>query len=312
MAEFDPTHLIVLGPLTRFIKWGLKTNRALLCVCADSFDINPLRRLIRYGRIASVLNDTRVSLVANHGIPSCLSLARIGVDRRKIIPWDWPHTRQPRDLEPKQSVGELPLTLFFAGLVTKRKGVGELIRAVAELRRRGIQASAKIAGAGEIERYRKLAHSLRVGDDIHFLGLVSNHQVLDQMRQAAIVVVPSQHEYPEGLPLTIYEAFCARTPIVASDHPMFVSRLSHRKNAMIFRAGHFKELADRVEELLDDNELYSSISNEAQTAWEALQLPVKWGGLLHRWLSDTEEDRLWLRSHLLDSPLYQLRSTEKE
>jgi len=44
------------------------------------------------------------------------------------------------------------------------------------------------------------------------------------MRSADAIVIPSRHEYPEGLPLTIYEALAARTPIVASDHQCFSAR----------------------------------------------------------------------------------------
>ena len=42
-----------------------------------------------------------------------------------------------------------------------------------------------------------------------------------------IVIVPSRHDYPEGLPMTIYEALAMRTPLVVSDHPMIKAGLGN-------------------------------------------------------------------------------------
>jgi len=301
VKDFNPTHLIILGPLTQLIRWGLKTQRKILCLFADSFEIHPLRRLIRYGRIASLLNDERIEWIANHGLSSCLSLAKIGVKRDKIIPWDWPYIRQPKDNEPKQSAGTEKPSLFFAGLISERKGVRDLITAVAILKKAGILINAKLAGAGEIEKFRAVAEAQGVGQDIEFLGLIPNTSVVDYMRAASIVVVPSQHAYPEGLPLTIYEALCARTPIVASDHPMFVRRLSHRESAMIYKAGKPAELADCIKELLSNSQLYHALSANSQHTWESLQIPVKWGDLISAWLSEHADKRQWLYENRLEN-----------
>ena len=134
---------------------------------------------------------------------------------------------------------------------------------------------------------------------VAFLGLIPNAEVGACMRAASVVVVPSQHAYPEGLPLTIYEALCARTPIVASDHPMFVRRLVHRETALIYRAGKPGELADGIAELIADPALYAALSAASQRAWDGLQIPLKWGDLIARWLGGTEDDRHWLAAQSL-------------
>jgi len=301
IENYNPTHLVVLGPLTRFIRWGLENNRNTLCIFADSFEFSWLRRYVRYGRLVSLLNDKRLRWIGNHGTGACQSLANIGISPEKIIPWDWPHRRKPQDVAPKTRASDSKPSIFFAGLITKHKGVGDIIEAVAELRRRGVTVVAKLAGEGEVDRYRKIAASLGVEQYVRFLGLIPNSQVFDHMRESVAVVVPSRHAYPEGLPLTIYEALCARTPVVASDHPMFLSKLTNGKNALIYSAANPAELADQIERLLADDHLYSTLSNEAQSAWESLQIPVKWGDLLRRWLSSSPDDMQWLRDHRLSS-----------
>lgn len=305
VKAYDPTHLIVLGPLTRFIRWGLRNGRNVSCIFADSFEISFFRRLVRYGRLTTLLTDDRVEWIANHGIASCMSLANLGVSRDKIIPWDWPYSRQPDDLEPKVHTDSGQSYIMFAGTVSERKGVGDLIRALEILTRQGMPVRAKIAGSGDVDRYTQMA--TRSGLDVEFLGRVTNAEVFRLMREAAIVVVPSQHAYPEGLPLTIYEALCARTPIVASDHPMFLGNLEAGKTAMIFKAGRPEDMANAVKALLQDPATYSALSTNSQKAWEHIQVQTKWGEMLYRMLSGQNGDLSWLKERCLASDLYVAR-----
>jgi glycosyltransferase involved in cell wall biosynthesis len=124
------------------------------------------------------------------------------------------------------------------------------------------------------------------------------------MREADVVVIPSRHEYPEGLPLTIYEALAARTPIIASDHPMFLGPLTHEQSAVIFPGANADALASAIRRLADDATLYAKLSANSKQAWQALQLPVSFGDLLEKWLSEGPGDRDWLWEHRLSSGLY--------
>lgn len=306
IKAFDPTHMIVFGPLTKFIRLAISQRARLLCLFADSFELNPIRRFVRYGWLSALLGRKEVEWIANHGINACLSLARLGVSRGKIVPWDWPQKRRPHDLPAKEAAPGHPV-IFFAGAVIERKGVRDLIMAIAALKKSGITARAEIAGGGEIDKFRAVARAADVEQEVSFLGLIANDEVFRRMRDAAIIAITSQHAYPEGLPLTIYEALSARTPIVASDHPMFRRRLTNEKTALIYEAGNAQALADAVERLLRDADLYQALSRASLEAWESLQVPVKWGELIMRWLDDAPSDRDWIYEHRLDSGLYDAR-----
>jgi glycosyltransferase involved in cell wall biosynthesis len=131
--------------------------------------------------------------------------------------------------------------------------------------------------------------------------VIANEDVPVTMRAADAVIIPSRHEYPEGLPLTIYEALAARTPIIASDHPMFRGALAHEETALVFPAGDVGALADAIRRLTTDAALYALLSENSERAWEALQLPVAWGELIERWLADDQD---WLREHRFNSGRY--------
>lgn len=303
MARFDPTHVVIHGPLPDLLRWGLGRRIAVGCLLADSFHLDPIRRWWRYRQLPRLLNMPGVSLVANHGVNAARGLVDLGVSARKVLAWDFPHERSPRDSLPKQLAPGRTRRLLYAGSIVRSKGIGELIRAVARLTpARDIHLD--IAGAGKVEAYRQLARRLGVADRVTFLGLIPNTAVRELMRAADAVVVPSRHAFPEGLPLTLYEALTSRTPLIASDHPMFAGHLRDGESALIFPAGSVAGLADAIGRLFGDTTLYATLSRQSHLAWERMQCPVKWGTLIERWVNDDVEDRAWLRGHTLaaDSP----------
>lgn len=298
-TRYDPSHLVVLAPLTSVLRWGIQTGRRTIGVFASSFETTKLRHFLRYGRLASVLKSNHIEWVANHGLNACRSLERIGVTPEKIIPWDWPHTRKPSNLSPKTGWDGQNLTALYVGALVKPKGVGDAIRALRYLRNSGLPFRLQIAGEGNLEEFMRLAHRLGIAAHVDFLGLVSNDRVFDLMRQATCVIVPTRHRFPETGPLTMYEALCSRTPIIASDHPIFNGRLRDRENALIFPAGDARKLAAKIEELVSDPTLYRNLSRASAATWEGLQVPVKWGDLLHRWVRGEASDVEWLKQQSL-------------
>lgn len=297
IAEWNPTHLVVLGPLTGIIRWGLRTGRKVSCVFADSFEINPLMRYLKFGRLAHVLNNPGVGWVANHGVNACASLARIGVAPEKIIAWDYIYHRDPAETPPRTRAPGREATLLYVGSLQPKKGVGDAITAVAKLRAQGNPIRLKVVGGGGAEPFRALAAGLAGGDGVEFLGVIPNARVFELMKECDAVVVPSRHDYPEGMPLTIYESLCARAPIIASDHPMFRGHLVDRETAIVFPARDVDRLAAGILALLDSPELYARLSANSGVVWERLRNPVKWGDVLNRGLSGTSEDLRWFEDN---------------
>ena len=120
------------------------------------------------------------------------------------------------------------------GSVIETKGVGDAIQALSILRKRGGQFELTIIGRGELEGFESLAIEEQLETNVRFLGPKSHDEVLAAMRDHDAVLVPSHWAYPEGLPMTLYEALCTRTPLVTSNHPMFALKIHDRKNALVF------------------------------------------------------------------------------
>jgi glycosyltransferase involved in cell wall biosynthesis len=281
-----PTHLCLRTPLTGVLRQALadESIKTVLLTLADSFNGRDFRSRFQYWRLRHLLNHPKVTAVGNHGVNASESLRRIGVDARRIIPWDWPHDVTPHQSAAKEARTDSVWNILFVGALAETKGIGDVMRAVRALKDRGTTIRLSYAGGGDSERFAALAVTLDIADQVNYLGLVPHSAVVPLMKDADLIIVPSRHEYPEGFPMTIYEALSSRTPIVASDHPMYSRHLRDTRSALIYPAGDPQALAAAIENLRSDPDLYRALSNASATAWDKLQLPMTWSALIHSWL----------------------------
>ena len=300
----SPTCLWVSTPIPSVLNWALQRKIPTIAVLADSFNTTGVKAWIKKKRIAGMLNKPTIRWVANHGLGACLSLQNIGVNPEKIIPWDWPASSEPSDFSTRERRSIGPFTVLYVGSVSEAKGVGDLLKAATRFNNPRGNVQFRVVGMDAAGAMQKHSDRLDLSKIVTFAGLVPNEDIVSEMRRADIVVVPSRHEYPEGMPLTIYEALSARTPIVASDHPMFRRALIDRETAVIFKAGNSEHLAHEIRMLLSDPALYKRLSTNSVDAWNRLQLPVTWGALLKAWIASDSDSEDWLYKHRLDSGIY--------
>jgi glycosyltransferase involved in cell wall biosynthesis len=303
LARTRPDRFVLTTPMVPLLKWARNRRIRTITAFADSFRPGP-RTWITHHRLASELNDPNVEWVGNHQIAACLSLTDIGVQPDKVVPWDWPPSHRPDDHEPRELPDGRPLKVVYVGSVEEAKGVGDMLRALEQLKSSGQCPEVTVIGRDRDGRMEALAASLGLTEQVRFAGVIPNEDVPEAMRQADAVIIPSRHEYPEGLPLTIYEALAARTPIIASDHPMFRGALVDEQSALVFPAANSEALAGAIRRLHGDKDLYARLSRNSAEAWHALQLPVTWGDLVEKWLSGDPASQEWLFAHRLNSGLY--------
>lgn len=307
ISDYQPTHVVLRTPLLFILNWLVRKNVPTITMFADSFLSHQLLARVRYRWMVWNLNRACIQWVSNHGINASYALQQMGVKSDKIIPWDWPHNRTPSEYSTKSlSTQDRPWQLIYVGSVNTLKGVGDLLEAVNLLKHKSMEVRVDIAGKGDVEQFILQAKKLGIDESVNFLGLVPNNTIIERMRDADIVVVPSRHEYPEGFPLTIYEGLCSRTPIVASDHPMFAGVLSHKNSAMVFPAGSPIAMSNCIETLMTNPILYQEISETSLAAWEKLQIPVKWADLIERWLFIAGDNEQWFNQNKLNSGSYEL------
>lgn len=301
-----PTHLIPNTPLVPLIRAARRAGVDVLPLLADSFRAPGWRARLRYARLAHELRQPAIRWVSNHNVSASRDLERIGVPAEKIVPFDWPPLVRPEDFPPKPAAADPQAPrLLYVGQVTVDKGVGDLVEGLARLVSAGRDARLTIVGVGaDRERLEARAAALGLHGRVTFAGRRPHEEIVPTMQAHDVVLVPSRHAYPEGLPMVLYEGLCSRTPLVVSDHPMFASRVRHGRDGLVFPAGDAAALAEQVTRLLDDPALYAALSRDVEEACRGFVIGAPWAELLDHWLGGTPEDDAWLSAHALASPRY--------
>ena len=306
LEDLKPTHLVMQTPIPAVLEWAIRRQIKILAVFAESIMTQGWRNKLHSFRLAKLLNHKQVDWVGSYGITSSVLLNKIGVKPDKIVPWDFLIDETPGSYSPKPLLNISTPTLLYVGLMSEPKGVGDILDAIVELRSRKRSVALKLVGLDRENEFLSKAKRLQIEDQVEFLGVVPNRAIVPLMRQSDLVLVPSRHNYPEGFPLVVHHALCARTPIIASDHPMFVRHLKHNENAMIAPAGNPAALAACIEQTITDPNLYFRLSKASYDTWYELRLPVKWAELINQWVLSSESSRQWLFEHRLSSGHYNL------
>jgi glycosyltransferase involved in cell wall biosynthesis len=275
-----------------------KNNRAM-AVLANSYRTKGVGPWLERRQVARLLNSPRWELISDHCLPATGQLASMGVPRNKLIPWNIPLRFHPRDSKAKTLRQARKYRIAYAGGIRENKGVADLIRATAELKRKGLAVHCSFAGGGEVEEMQELGRKLGISDQLAFVGLLPNAEVFDLFRSADVVAVPSQPDCTEGFPLTMFEAIASRTPIVCSAHPMFVPVMKDGMTAAVFPPGKPKAFADAIERVLTDADLYARLSRNADISWAALEGPADWRTMMREYILHGASSP-WLAEHRLD------------
>ena len=299
LSGLAPDRIVCRKPNVEVLSWAVAHDIPTLPVFADLFPPAGPRNFLGYRRLRRKLEAAVIPCVANHSRNASLSLVTsLGLAPDRVVPWDW--SRLTVEPEPKAGPAESgTVRLFYAGMLTEAKGLGDLIAAVGKVNASGMACTLDCAGPGDPAPWRAATVAAGVAERVAFLGLIPHAEVRAAMRRADAVVVPSRHSYAEGLPNTIYEATAARTPLVTSDHPAFAGRLKPETECLVFPAGDAASLAEAVVRLASDRSLYRRLSENAEAAHGGLYFGVPWGDLIRSFVADPENLTGWVRPHAL-------------
>jgi glycosyltransferase involved in cell wall biosynthesis len=154
--------------------------------------------------------------------------------------------------------GRVPGLCLAVGYFGKVKGFDYLIRALAELRRRGVDAQVELIGDGDMaSALRALVTQLGLTRYVRFLGWLPFAEVQSEMRRAAVLVHPSIG-LGDAVPTVIKEAMAIGTPVVASRVAGIPELLDDGAAGVLVPPKDVVALADQLEILLADAELRRS------------------------------------------------------
>jgi glycosyltransferase involved in cell wall biosynthesis len=149
--------------------------------------------------------------------------------------------------------------------VTPPKGQEDLIRALAELSSRGVDAHAVICGGLGPERYREdlveLSRDLGVADRVTFTGYVSEETKQALLHRSNVYAHTARFE-PFGL--AVVEAMLEGKPVVAADAPGPAFLIEHGQNGLLYPGGNHLALAEALQQVLEDRALACRLGEGAR------------------------------------------------
>ena len=153
-------------------------------------------------------------------------------------------------------------TLLFVGADFTRKGLADVIRAVATVSNTGCL----VVGAGNSAPFEALAESLGIRNRVTFLGKRTDVDRL--FRVANAFVLPSHYE---ALPIVCLEALASGLPLILAPFPGYQTVLTPEVNGYL--ANDWKELACAVRKLAEDPELAARLGSNSRALADRFSAP---------------------------------------
>ncbi len=186
---------------------------------------------------------------------------RVPAARVEILNNGVPEPALPRD----RAAAGSPRRVLFVGNLSERKGVSDLLQALAHPALRTADLEVTLAGGGDVAGYEAKARKLGIGHFVHFPGWVDQEQVAQLMARADVLVLPS---YDEGLPLVILEALANGVAVVCAPVGEIASVLGDGVDACFVTPGDVDGIAIALHRVLHEPGLMETLGRNGRALYE--------------------------------------------
>lgn len=151
--------------------------------------------------------------------------------------------------------------IIFLGDLSLRKGVHDLVDALASESLRNLDWRATLAGGGaELDRFRTQADVAGIADRVAIPGWLSRQGVTSLMDSADILVLPS---YDEGMAMSVLEGLSRGLCVVSTPVGGLADVVEDRVSGLVVAPGDVAGLAKALEECISDEELAAHLQTGA-------------------------------------------------
>lgn len=158
-----------------------------------------------------------------------------------------------------------PYRIYFLGNLMERKGVSDLLRAIAEAKFPAGAVETHFAGGGDVAAYEALAQDLGIAKSVHFVGWADQAKAARLMADADVLVLPS---YDEGLPLVILEALANGVAVICTPVGEIPSVLTDGDTAAFVKPGDVPGIAACLHKVLDDDATREKLERNGRALYE--------------------------------------------
>lgn len=154
------------------------------------------------------------------------------------------------------------LKLVFLGRIIQRKGVYDLLHALARLNQESLDKIHLIlAGSGEVAQAQALAQDLGIEAYISFPGWINPQEREQLLAQGDIFLLPS---YNEGLSMALLEAMSWGLAVITTPVGGSGEVVIPQQTGLLVNPGDRQALADQLELLVNDRSLRLKLGKNAR------------------------------------------------
>jgi glycosyltransferase involved in cell wall biosynthesis len=151
--------------------------------------------------------------------------------------------------------------ILFLGNPSRRKGLHDLIAALAMEPLRSLEWRLSVAGGGaEIDTFRDMSRAAAIADRVSFLGWVDRARTMSLLNAADILVLPS---YAEGMAMSVLEGMSHGLCIVCTPVGSLKDVVENETSALVVQPGEIAALATALARAVSDPALRDHLGSAA-------------------------------------------------
>ena len=158
-----------------------------------------------------------------------------------------------------------PYHILTVARFVEKKGLDTVLKALAELRARGIEFRYTLVGEGKAKFNRKikdLVHRLGLDDVTTLPGTITHDEVIKLLGSADCFTLGCRKAKDgdrDGIPNVVAEAMATGVPVAATDVSGVPELVTHEQTGLLCPSNDPKALADIIQRALTDNDLRRTI-----------------------------------------------------
>lgn len=154
-----------------------------------------------------------------------------------------------------------PCQLLFVGYLSVRKGVPDLLKALASPRLKHLSWRATLAGDGPIDEYRDLAKDLGILNSLRFSGWLDEGRTRELFADSDVLVLPS---YAEGLAMSVLEGLSHGLAVITTPVGAHSEVIEPEISGILVPPGDIAALADALVRVIEDHGLRGRLARAAR------------------------------------------------
>ncbi len=154
--------------------------------------------------------------------------------------------------------------LLFIGNLSDKKGLMDLLRALAQPELDRSRLEVTIAGGGNLAGYRARSRVLGVDDTVHFTGWCDQKKISQLLGDCDVLILPS---HDEVLPLAILEALAHGVAVVTTPVGEIPSLLTDGVDSLFVTVGSPVSIAAAINRILAETDLRQSLEKNGRATY---------------------------------------------